>query len=138
MNNINLTGRITKEPELRTIPSGNQCVLFILAVDRGYKDANGEKITDFIPCIAWNTQATFIGNYVNKGNLLEVSGMLTTRKYQNDSGETKTIIEVLVNKVSNLTPKPKEETQQFIPNFNDFKEELKNLSEKDLEDDLPF
>lgn len=138
MNNISLVGRITKDPELRTTPSGNLCLLFSLAVDRGYKDANGEKITDFIPCIAWNTQATFIGNYVNKGNLLEVSGILTTRKYQNDSGETKTIIEVLVNKVSNLTPKPKEETHQFIPNFNDFKEELKNLSEKDLEDDLPF
>ena len=134
MNNISLVGRITKDPELRTTQSGNQCVLFALAVDRGYKDANGEKITDFIPCIAWNTQATFIAKYVNKGNLLEVSGMLTTRKYQNDSGETKTIIEVLVNKVSNLTPKPKEETQQFIPNFNDFKEELKNVSE----DDLPF
>ena len=138
MNNISLVGRITKDPELRTTQSGNQCVLFALAVDRGYKDAYGEKITDFLPCIAWNSQATFIGNYVNKGNLLEVSGMLTTRKYQNDSGETKTIIEVLVNKVSNLTPKPKEETQQFIPNFNDFEEELKNLSEKDLEDDSPF
>ena len=118
MNQINLVGRITKDPELKITQSGIYYVMFSVAVDRGYKDANGEKITDFLPCIAWNSQAEFIGKYVKKGNLLEISGQLTSRTYQTNSGENRTVIEVLVGKVSNLTPKPKEEQQDpFEPNY---------------------
>lgn len=128
MNNVSLTGRITKDPELRHTPSGYAVVMFTIAVDRKYKNANGEKITDFIPCVAWNNQAEFISNYVKKGNLLEVTGLIQSRTYQTQSGENRTVIEVVIDSVSNLTPKPKEETTpQFEPQY-------KNI----LDDDLPF
>ena len=98
-----------------------QCVKLI----ENYK---WEKITDFIPCVAWNNQAEFISNYVKKGNLLEVTGLIQSRTYQTQSGENRTVIEVVIDSVSNLTPKPKEETTpQFEPQY-------KNI----LDDDLPF
>lgn len=109
MNNVSLTGRITREPELKTTPNGKNYVMFIIAVDRGYKDAQGNKFSDFIPCVAWNSQADFIGKYVKKGNLIEVTGQIQSRSYQNQQGENRVIIEVVLDSVSNLTPKPKEE-----------------------------
>lgn len=109
MNNVNLTGRITRDPELKTTPNSKNYLMFIIAVDRGYKDKDGNKLSDFIPCVAWNTQAEFINNYVRKGNLIEVTGQIQSRSYQNQQGENRVIIEVVLDSVSNLTPRPKEE-----------------------------
>lgn len=109
MNNVSLTGRITKDPELRYTPNQKAYIMFTIAVDRGYKDVQGNKLSDFIPCVAWGTQADFIGKYVKKGNLIEITGNIQSRMYQNQQGENRVIIEVVLNSVSNLTPKPKEE-----------------------------
>ena len=109
MNNVSLTGRITKDPELRYTPNQKAYIMFTIAVDRNYKDAQGNKLSDFIPCVAWGTQADFIGKYVKKGNLIEITGNVQSRSYQNQQGENRVIIEVVLDSVSNLTPKPKEE-----------------------------
>lgn len=109
MNNVSITGRITKDPEIKYTPNNNGYVMFTIAVDRGYKDKDGNKQSDFIPCVAWNSQAEFINNYVKKGNLIEITGSIQSRSYQNQQGETRVIIEVVLDSVSNLTPKPKEE-----------------------------
>lgn len=110
MNNVSLTGRITKDPEINYTQQNQVAFLtFTLAVDRGYKDANGNKQADFIPCLAWKSQAEFIGNYVKKGNLIEITGNIQSRSYQNQQGENRVIIEVVIDSVSNLTPKPKEQ-----------------------------
>lgn len=133
MNSVNLTGRITKDPELRHTQSGNACCMFTLAINRKYKNAQGEYDTDFIPCVAWGHQAQFIGSYVVKGNLLEVTGNIQSRTYQTQSGEKRQVIEVVLDGVSNLTPRPKEEItpQQFEPQFD-----FNDLEISD--DDLPF
>ena len=133
MNNVSLTGRITKEPELRFTQNGNACCMFTLAINRKYKDKNGETPVDFIPCVAWGNQATFINDYVVKGNLLEVAGNIQSRTYQTQSGDNRQVIEVIVDSVSNLTPRPKEEpTKNFEPNFKNQNEIYFN------NDDLPF
>lgn len=121
MNNISLTGRITKDPEIRYTPNNNGYVMFTIAVDRNYKDAQGNKQSDFIPCVAWNSQADFISRYVKKGNLIEITGSIQSRNYQNQQGENRIIIEVILDSVSNLTPRPKEEApapqDQFNPKY---------------------
>ena len=133
MNNVSLTGRITKDPEIKFTQSGNTYVMFSIAVNRKYKDANGERQTDFIPCVAWNNQANFINDYITKGNLIEITGNIQTRTYQTQSGENRQVVEVVVDSVSNLTPKPKEEpTKNFEPNFKNQNEIYFN------NDDLPF
>lgn len=117
MNSVNLIGRITKDPEIRLV-NNNNVVGFTIAVDRDYKDQNGNKIADFISCVAWNNQADFIGRYVKKGNMLAVTGFIQTRSYQAQNGETKTVVEVIVNTVNNLTPR--EQTQPQPNQFNQY------------------
>lgn len=105
MNQVVLIGRITKDPELRYTQSGNAVVSFIVAVDRDYKDEQGNTPTDFISCVAWRSQAEFIANYIKKGYLMAISGSIQTRSYNNQQGEMKVITEVVIDSVKNLTQK---------------------------------
>ena len=134
MNNVCLTGRITKEPELKTTQTNKSFITFTIAVDRGFKDDSGNYITDFINCVAWNNQAEFIYKYVQKGNLIEITGSIQTRTYQKTNGDNRTVTEVIVDNVKNLTPKSsnekaeeQEEEKSFNPSFNNYDD-----------DDLPF
>lgn len=105
MNQVNLIGRITKEPEIKYTPSGVAVVSFTLAVNRQYKDPNGEVQADFINCVAWRAQAEFLANYIHKGYLLAVSGSIQTRSYQDQNGKMVYVTEVTLNQVQNLEPK---------------------------------
>lgn len=111
MNKVCLTGRITKDVELRATQNGTAYTMFTIAVDRQFKDANGQKQTDFISCVAWNNQADFMSRYIKKGNMLELTGSIQTRTYQTQQNETRAITEVIIDSVSNLTPKPQEPQQ---------------------------
>lgn len=126
MNRVCLIGRITKDPELKSTTSGISVTSFTLAVDRGIKDANGNSQTDFINCVAWRSQADFIGNWIKKGYLLSIVGSLQTRSWKTSNNETRTATEVIVDSVENLTPKENkpEEDQPEANEIND--------------DDLPF
>ena len=112
MNTVNLIGRITRDPEIKYTQNGVANVGFNIAVDRSYKDAQGNKVVDFISCVAWKNQAEFISKYVVKGNLLEITGSIQTRSYQTQAGDTRVITEVLVSSVGNLTPR---EVQNPVP-----------------------
>lgn len=141
MNSVNLTGRITKDPELKQSPNGNPYVLFTLAVDRGYKDKDGSRLSDFISCVAWYNQADFISKYVKKGNMLEISGSIQVRNYQSNNGENRTMYEIVVDSVSNLTPRPKEEkpAPQEPTQFNPQYQTPQNQDISIVDDeDLPF
>lgn len=111
MNKAILTGRITKDVELRTTQNGIANVVFTLAVNRGYKDANGNYPADFINCVAWRQQAEYMANYVKKGYLLAVEGQIQVRTYQNQHGQTVYVTEVMCESVENLTPREQTATQ---------------------------
>ena len=108
MNQVCIVGRITKEPELRKTQGGTSVVTFTLAVNRTYKDENGETPSDFINCVAWRNQAEFIGQWIKKGFLLGLNGSLQTRTYQ-DNGKTIYVTEVIVDSIENFTPKEQED-----------------------------
>lgn len=97
MNNICLIGRIGNALELKSTGSDIKYVSFNLAVDRGRKDANGERITDWIPCKAWRGTAEFICRYFGKGSTIAIAGELQTRKYQDKDGNNRTAFEVSIN-----------------------------------------
>lgn len=90
MNKVALIGRMTKDPEVGTTRGQTQMAFarFTLAVDRKYKDANGNKQADFISCVAFGKTADFIGAYFSKGSKIAVSGSIQTGKYINQQGET--------------------------------------------------
>lgn len=97
MNKVELIGRLTKDAELKTTSSGINYCNFIIAVDRKFKDANGNRQADFIACVAWRTTADFISKYFKKGNRIAVVGSIQTRTYEDQNGQKKLVTEVIVD-----------------------------------------
>ncbi len=107
MNCVAITGRITKELELRKTNNGKPVCKFSLAV---YRDKDN---TDFINCIVWNNQAENLCKYQGKGSLIGLSGSLRVEKYEDSEGKTRYNNYVLVNTIEYLSSKQesKEEAQ---------------------------
>lgn len=95
INNVVLVGRITKDPELRYTPSDVAVATFSLAVNRNFKDANGERETDFINCVIWRQQAENLANWAKKGALIGITGRIQTRSYENQQGQRVYVTEVV-------------------------------------------
>ena len=105
INRAVLTGRLTKDPELRTTQSGLSVVSFNLAVDRPYKDNNGNYGADFISCVIWRKAAENFCNFTSKGSLVGIDGRIQTRNYQDNDGKTVYVTEVLVENFTLLESK---------------------------------
>ena len=95
INNVVLVGRTTKDPELRYTPSNIAVATFSLAVNRNFKDANGERETDFINCVIWRQQAESLANWAKKGALIGITGRIQTRSYENQQGQRVYVTEVV-------------------------------------------
>ena len=105
INNIVLVGRTTKTIELKQNKNGTNYVQFTLAVNRPYKDEQGQQQADFINCVAWNKTAETIAKYVPKGTMIGVEGRLQVRSYDNEAGIRHYLSEVLVNRFTFLESK---------------------------------
>ena len=97
MNKVELIGRLTKDPEIRTTANQVAFCNFTLAVDRSFKDSNGQRQADFINCVAWRQTATFIQKYFRKGNRLAVIGSIQTRSYEDKNGQKVFVTEVIAD-----------------------------------------
>ena len=97
MNKIVLLGRLVKDPELRVVEGSDKVYTkFTIAVSRNYKSSNGERKADFIPVIMWDKRAEIACKYLNKGDMISVSGRLITRSYEDKEGKRRYILEVSV------------------------------------------
>lgn len=101
-------GRLTSDPELRFTNNGKPVANFTLAIDRPYKNANGEKEADFIKIVAWNKLGEVCSNNLKKGRLVCVEGSLQIRSYQADDGQKRYVTEIKADEVHFLD-KPKED-----------------------------
>lgn len=81
MNNVELSGRLVKDPNVRYTPNGNIVCQFTLAVQREYKNAEGNYDADYIPVVLWRNSAEVAGNNLAKGNKILVEGRIQTRSY---------------------------------------------------------
>ena len=97
MNKAMLVGRLTKDPEIKMTSNQTKFCQFTLAVDRRFKDANGQRQADFINCLAWRQTAEFIVKYFKKGNKIGVVGSIQTRSYDDQNGQKRFITEVVVD-----------------------------------------
>lgn len=96
MNKIVLLGRLIKDPELRTVESGEKVFTkFIIAVDRNFKSADGTRKADLIPVTVWGKKAEVICRYMKKGSYISLSGRLRTGSYEDKEGNKKYIAEVV-------------------------------------------
>jgi single-strand DNA-binding protein len=107
INRVVITGRLTRDPELRTTTTGKQVVSFSVACDRRVKSEEG-KDADFFRVTAWNQTAEFIANYAHKGRMVGVDGRLQQRKYTNKDGIEVEAIEIVADNVT-LLDRPRDD-----------------------------
>ena len=105
MNKAILIGRLTKDPELRTTPTGRNVCQFSVAVSRNFTNANGEREADFINCVVWDKQADNLVKYQKKGNQIAVEGRIQTRNYDDKDGKKVYVTEILASNISFLDSK---------------------------------
>lgn len=123
MNKIILIGRMTKDIEIRYTQNQKEVGSFDLAVNRNYKNANGEYDTDFFKCIAWGNLAKTIQTYTSKGSQIAIEGRVENRTYQANDGTNRYVTEVVVEGVHLI----------------DFKKNETPMTEEVVDpDDLPF
>jgi single-strand DNA-binding protein len=113
LNRIVLIGRLTKDVDLRFTASGKPTANFTLAVDRPYRNQQGEKEADFIPVVVWNKLAEHCANYIGKGRLVAVDGRLQIRSYDGNDGQRKYITEVVAETVKFLDRAKEEPLAEF-------------------------
>ncbi|NLC48119.1 MAG: single-stranded DNA-binding protein [Tenericutes bacterium] len=116
MNKIILVGRLTKDPELRSTTSGISTVAFSVAVNRNFKNKEGNYDADFINCVAFRNQAEFISKYFKKGGLIGIDGRIQTRNYDAEDGTKRYVTEVLVDSVEFVGGK--NENSPSSPQYN--------------------
>lgn len=146
-NNITITGRLTADPELKTTISGASICSFTLAVKRPHvKDT-----TDFIPCVVWRQGAEYLSRYGVKGNMVAVTGALTTRKWQDKDGNNRVNYAITCDSVELLESRSNGETSNNTtsaankpqnasgnaPAYNPY-DNTQAFEELSDEDELPF
>ncbi|CDI46385.1 single-stranded DNA-binding protein [Lactococcus lactis] len=97
INNVVLVGRLTRDPELRYTPQNQAVGTFGLAVNRQFKNANGEREADFINCVIWRQQAENLAKFAKKGALIGITGRIQTRNYENQQGQKVYVTEVVAD-----------------------------------------
>lgn len=109
-----LVGRLTKDPEMKYTQSGIAVTRFTLAVNRPFKNQQGENEADFISCVAWRKQAENVANYLNKGSLVGLDGRIQTSSFDGQDGKRVFMTEVVADSVQFLEPKGsgQQQTQQ--------------------------
>lgn len=145
INRTVLVGRLTRDPELKYTGNGIPVATFTLACDRPKRrDAEGERQTDFIRCVAWRQSAEFLSNYGSKGRLTGVDGRIQVRQYEASDGQQRTSVEVVANSVQLLDRKPEGTEANSSPNTtpseapsNEAFENGTNTFEPD-DNDMPF
>lgn len=113
LNNVVLMGRLVADPELRTTTTGRTVGTFRIAVDRSFVRQGEERQADFIPCVAWEQTANFIGRYFHKGSMIAVVGSLQSRQYEDKNGQKRTAYDVVVREASFTGSKTESGTGNF-------------------------
>ncbi len=99
MNKIVLVGRLTKDPEVRSTSSGVNVANFTVAVNRRFKNKDGNYDADFLPCVAYRATSDFVSKFFKKGSLIGVEGSVQTRSYDAQDGTKRYVTEVIVDNV---------------------------------------
>jgi len=116
MNQVILIGRLVRDPEVKTTQSQKDVCSFTVAVDRNYKDKNGEHPTDFISCVAWDQRARLLGQCFSKGSRIGIIGSIQTRDYQDKDGKKVYVTEVVVDAiefVDSKSDKPESKPNEY-------------------------
>ena len=112
INNTVLVGRVTKDIELKQTQANKSVTQFVLAVNRQFKNANGEREADFINIVAWGKTAELLAQYAHKGLQIGVVGRIQTRNYENQQGQRVYVTEVIAENFQMLESRNQQQGQQ--------------------------
>lgn len=107
LNKASLVGRLTKDVELRYLGNGTPVANFTLAINRPFKNRQGENEADFLNIVVWRKQAENCAQYIGKGSLVAISGRIQSRSYDNAEGQRRYITEIVADEVHFLDSKNK-------------------------------
>lgn len=153
INNVVLVGRMTRDAELRYTPSNVAVATLTLAVNRPFKNQNGEHEADFINVVIWRQQAENLANWAKKGALIGITGRIQTRSYDNQQGQRVYVTEVVAESFQLLESRSVREGQgqggysapsnqaptQSTPDFSRNENPFGQTNPMDIsDDDLPF
>ena len=140
LNTVQIMGRLGRDPELKYTQNNVPVATFSLAVERDFK-SDGEKVSDWIDCVAWRHTAEYISKYFSKGRMMVVSGRLQTRSWEGKEGKKHKAVEVIVENAY-FADSRRAEQQQQQSGYGDFGPQVQ-ISDgfepiDDPDDELPF
>ena len=135
VNKVMLTGRLTRDPELRYTPSGTAVVSFSVASSRNYKGQDGEwkQAVTFANVVAWTKLAVLVNEYLKKGSAVFVEGNLNSRSWETEDGQKRSVLEIRAQTVQFLDriAKPEVSEEEFVESGG-------GDGGLDSEDEVPF
>ncbi len=135
VNKVLLSGRLTRDPELRYTPSGTAVSSFSVASSRSYRGQDGEwkQTVAYVNVVAWSKQAVLVNEYLKKGSAVFVEGRLNSRSWETEEGQKRSALEVVAERVQFLDRIAKPEVAQ-----EEFVESVGGDSGLENEDEVPF
>ena len=143
INNVVLVGRMTKDADLRYTAQGQAVATLTLAVNRNFKNQNGEREADFINIVIWRQQAENLASWAKKGALIGITGRIQTRNYENQQGQRVYVTEVVADSFQLLEARQNQNGQgqsgnNAVPDFSRNESSFGNSNPMDIsDDDLP-
>lgn len=139
MNKVVLVGRLTRDPELRSTSAGISTANFTVAVNRNFKNKEGNYDADFVSCVAFRNTADFVSKYFKKGNLISLDGRIQTRNYDAQDGTKRYVTEVVVENVEFVGGK-NENSGSSTSNYIDepLPDPVDNMPEYDIPKSDPY
>ena len=119
LNQVVLVGRLTRDITINKADSGRKVATISIAIPRSFKNVEGTYDTDFINCVAFDQIALNTSEYCNKGDIVGIKGRLQSRVVEKDNEEKEYLMEVICEKITFLSSKPKEEKEEESNNEED-------------------
>jgi single-strand DNA-binding protein len=132
MNKVLLVGRLTRDPELRTLPSGKHVANFTIATNE-YRGTGAEERTEYHAIVAWDRLAEICGQFLGKGQLVDLEGRLQTRQWDDDAGKRHWKTEVVTNSLEMLSGRGKKEYAKEAEAVQDEASATNGAAEEPLE-----
>lgn len=138
-NNVVLIGRLVRDVDLRQTSTGKMMTYFTLAVNRNFKNEQGEQAADFIGCVAFDKKAENMARFLSKGSLIAVEGRISTRNFQGNDGKTVYVTEVVASSITFLESKKQQgNTTQYGQMQNSGYSQQANNDFGGFEDNIDF
>lgn len=122
LNKTIVMGRLTRDPEMRTTANGIAVARFTLAVERDFKQENGERAVDYLDCVAWRSAAVFVNKYSAKGRMAVISGRLQNNSWTDNDGAKHRSTEINVEDIYFGEGKQREAAENSVPELSEITE----------------